>query len=151
MSMRQCGWLLLDDVSTCHMYQKCVWMFMSCGFSYGVCLWDNVDDIVYVVMNLLYVKSIWVFVLWHVEQNILCSTFGFCCPQLPRASQKLMEVVHCNLCDQDKNRRKSCIVTFVSKTKNRHKLMPLFPCAHRPTEVMDVGPNFCEPSPANRS
>jgi hypothetical protein len=48
-SMRQCGWLVLEDMCTCHMYQKCVWIFIwhvdshivyvvrQCGWQYSVC------------------------------------------------------------------------------------------------------------------
>jgi hypothetical protein len=36
-----------------------------------------VDDIVYVVINILYVTSICIFVLSHVEENKLGVIFGF--------------------------------------------------------------------------
>jgi hypothetical protein len=36
---------------------------------------SHVDDIVFVVINILHVTSIWIFVLSHVEENILGTTF----------------------------------------------------------------------------
>jgi hypothetical protein len=69
-------WMFIDDVDD--FYSQIWYMFVDshiwcvyviCGFS---CVGD---DIVYVVINILYV-TIWIFVLSHVEENILGTTFG---------------------------------------------------------------------------
>jgi hypothetical protein len=100
-SMRQCGWLVLDDVDDLsyvskirvNVYRQYGWLLFSnmvyvcgvsyivyvvCGFLYMMCMLfvdSHVDDIVYMVINILYVTSIWIFVLSHVEENILGATF----------------------------------------------------------------------------
>jgi hypothetical protein len=67
--MRQCRWLLLDDVNDLsyvskicvNVYRQCGWLLFS-NMVYVVCGFSCVDDIVYVVINILYV-SIWFFLL----------------------------------------------------------------------------------------
>jgi hypothetical protein len=66
-SMRQYWWLLLDDVDDLSFVSKiCVNVYRQCGlllFSnmvYVVCGFSCVDDIIYLVINILYV-SIWFF------------------------------------------------------------------------------------------
>jgi hypothetical protein len=76
-SMRQCPWLILDDVDDLSYLSKYVWMFIDnvddfysqiwcllvdsrIWCMYVLCGFSSVDDIVYVVVNIPYV-SIWIF------------------------------------------------------------------------------------------